>query len=111
MVESYETNEFALADSVVKIMWIINNSNYEELRKIEGCQTLWDLNATTTDVQVIKKMAKALGVTDEHLYHDEEATVDTMKKTYTQILKASRKMSANEVPHVIMAYCGGHGAT
>ena len=56
-------------------------------------------------------MAKGLGVKDEHLYHDEEATVDAMKATYMKILKASRKMSADQVPHVIITYCGGHGAT
>ena len=50
MVESSGTNEFTMADKVVKIMWIVNNSKYEELRKIEGCSTLWDLTATTSDV-------------------------------------------------------------
>ena len=37
MVESTQTDEYGLADKVVKIMWIVNNSKYEELRKIEGC--------------------------------------------------------------------------
>ena len=111
MVESSESNPLAIADKVEKIFWIVNNSKYDELRKIEGCTTLWDLNATPVDVQVIKKMAKGLGVKDENLYHDEEATLEAMKASYMKILKASRKMSANEVPHVIMTYCGGHGAT
>ena len=75
-------------------MWIMNNSIYDELRKIEGCNTLWDLKATPIDVKVIQKMAKAFGVKDEHYFHDSEATLDDLKKSYMAILKLSRKMSA-----------------
>ena len=32
-----------------KIFWIVNVSKYPELRKIEGCGALTDLNATITD--------------------------------------------------------------
>ena len=32
-----------------KIFWIVNVSKYPELRKIEGCNALTDLNATITD--------------------------------------------------------------
>ena len=41
-----------------------NNSVYDELRKQEGCDTLTDLKATTTDCMDIMKMAKGLGVPD-----------------------------------------------
>lgn len=64
-----------------------------------------------TDVKVILKMAKAFGVKDENLYHDQEPDAATLKKTYMAILKASRAMSSKEEPHIIMVYCGGHGAT
>ena len=47
-----------------KIFWIFNNSVYDELRKQEGCGTLTDLKATTTDCLDIMKMAKGLGVPD-----------------------------------------------
>ena len=55
---------------------------------------MWDLNATPVDVKVIQKMAKAFGVKDEHYFHDSEATLDDLKKSYMAILKLSRKMSA-----------------
>ena len=111
MVESSTANEYTQADKVVKIMWILNNSKYDLLRTIEGCNTLWDLNATTSDVKIVKKMAIGFGVKEENIFHDEEPTVDDLKKAYMQILKMSRKMSAQEQPHIIMVYCGGHGAT
>ena len=69
------------------------------------------MNATPTDVKTIIKFAKALGVKDEHLHHDSEPDAAALKKTYMTILKQSRALSAKEEPHVIMCYCGGHGAT
>ena len=34
-----------------------------------------------------------------------------MKATYNTILKISRRRSADEIPHLIFVYCGGHGST
>ena len=56
-------------------------------------------------------MAKQLGVKDENIFRDEEATVAQMKKTYMVILKKSRALTAADTPHLIMVYVGGHGAT
>ena len=70
---------------VEKIFWIVNNSVYDELRKIEGCETLTDLKATTTDCQDILKIAKGFEVPDENIYRNEEPTVEEMKKTFIDI--------------------------
>ena len=94
-----------------KIFWILNNSAYPELRKLEGCETLTDLKATTTDCQDIMKMAKGFGVPDENIYRNEEPTFAEMKKTFMDIFKKSKALSAAKKPHIIMVYCGGHGAT
>ena len=88
-----DTGDAALAD-VEKIFWIVNVSDYEELRKIEGCERLTDLKATTTDCHEIVKMAKSFGVKDEYIFRDEEATYKSMNKTYSEILKLSRKWSS-----------------
>ena len=53
-----------------KIFWIVNVSKYPELRKIEGCSALTDLNATITDCKEIMKMAKGFGVKDEYIFRD-----------------------------------------
>ena len=75
-----------VSDELVKMFWIVNVSKYSELRKLEGCQDLTDLNATTTDCVDIMKMAKGLGVKDENIFRDEEATIDKMNTTYKKIL-------------------------
>ena len=85
--------EGVLAD-LEKIFWIVNVSGYEELRNIKGCEKLIDLKATTTDCQEIVKMAKSFGVKDEYIFRDEETTYKSMNKTYSEILKLSRKWSS-----------------
>ena len=79
-----------------KIFWIFNCSVYDELRKQEGCETLTDLKATTTDCEDIVKMAKGLGVPDEYIFRSEEPTQAVMKKTYMDIYKLSKKMTAKK---------------
>ena len=32
-----------------KFFWMITEAKYDKLRKVEGCDTLTDLNATVTD--------------------------------------------------------------
>ena len=103
--------ETAPVGELEKLFWIVNVSKYPELRKLGGCEDLTDLLATTTDCKDIMKMAKGLGVKDENIFRDEEATAAQMKKTYMQILKKSRALTAADTPHLIMFYCGGHGAT
>ena len=56
-------------------------------------------------------MAKGFGCKDEHIFRNSEPTQKDMKKTYMDILKLSRKLTAENQEHLIMVYCGGHGAT
>ena len=100
-----------VSNELQKIFWILNVSKYPELRKLEGCQDLTDLNATIPDCLEIMKMAKGLGVRDENIYRDEEPSFDQMKATYMKIFKQSRALSTAGTPHLIMVYVGGHGAT
>ena len=65
-------------------------AKYEELRKIEGCKTLYDLNATITDAKHIIAIADAIGVKDEHRFIDVSPTAKDIKATYMKIMKLSR---------------------
>ena len=56
-------------------------------------------------------MAKGFGVKDEYIYRDEEASFDSMQKTYREIFMQSKKWTVAGQKHLIMFYCGGHGAT
>ena len=42
--------------------WISNNDNYSDLRNIEDCGTLNDLNATPRDCKEILKFARKIRV-------------------------------------------------
>ena len=60
--ESTEEDDVSEVKELQKIFWIFNCTVYDELRKQEGCETLTDLKATTTDCEDIVKMAKGLEV-------------------------------------------------
>ena len=66
--------------------------------------------ATPKDVLHIKNMARAYGVRPENLYEDSEPDIKALKKTHLKIMHQSKKLDVNGTPHVIMVYCGGHGA-
>ena len=57
------------------------------------------------------KMAENLGVPEANRFIDISPSVADLKKSYMAIMKMSRKKSADEIPHVIFVYIGGHGAT
>ena len=99
------------AESLVVIGWIFNNSIYDKLRVIEGCEKLEDLKATPTDVEHIKKMFQCYGVKDENLYLNAEPDLKQLNATYIEIRKKSRALTGANQAHVILVYCGGHGAT
>ena len=110
MVES-SPYAMAAADNLVKIFWMINNSKYEKLRLIKGCETLWDLTATPKDIVFIEKMAKAYGVAPDDFYKNTEADMKGLKTSYSAIMKKSRGLTHEGKAHLIIVYCGGHGAT
>ena len=94
--ESTEEDDVSEVKELQKIFWIFNCTVYDELRKQEGCETLTDLKATTTDCEDIVKMAKGLGVPDEYIFRSEEPTQAVMRKTYMDIYKLSKKMTAKK---------------
>ena len=110
MVES-SPYAMAAADNLVKIFWMINNSKYDKLRLIKGCETLWDLTATPKDIVFIEKMAKAYGVAPDDFYKNTEADMKGLKTSYSAIMKKSRGLTHEGKAHLIIVYCGGHGAT
>ena len=57
------------------------------------------------------KMARGFGVKEENIFRDEEATFASMKKTCNELLNKSRALTLQKRKHLIMFYCGGHGAT
>ena len=76
------------------IGWIFNNSIYDKLRVIKGCEELKDLTATPTDVNHIKKMFQCYGVKDENLYIDAEPDLKKLQETYIEIRKKSRALTS-----------------
>ena len=94
MVESKPFHH-AKMQELVKIFWIINNSKYDQLRLLKGCENLADLEATPKDVVFIEKMAKCFGVEDENLFKDSEPDAKQLKKTYLEIRKRSRTLTSN----------------
>ena len=90
---------------------MVTEDQYAELRKIEDCDTLYDLKATVTDGAHIMKIADEIGVEDEYRFVDISPTFADMKKTFNKILKITRRLSVEGKPHLLIVYIGGHGAT
>ena len=73
--------KLAAAKSEPIFFWMITDKDYSQLRKIEGCEDLGDLGATKTDATHILNFAKGLGVPDDHMFRNDSATLDDLKKT------------------------------
>ena len=89
----------------------MNNSKYGKLREIEGCEKLEDLKATTSDIVYIQNLARSYGVQDENFYKNSEPGMEQLKKSEIEIRKKSRRLTDEGKPHLVIVYCGGHGAT
>ena len=96
---------------IIKMFWLISEAFYPLLRKIEGCDPLLDLKATITDNEHINAIADSFGIPQENRFINISPSFDDLKKSNLEILKKSRKLSGDEIPHVIFVYVGGHGAT
>ena len=51
----------------VLFIWIANNDDYNELRKMDGCSTQIDLTATLKDCEEIMKFARKMRVPEENI--------------------------------------------
>ena len=51
------------------------------------------MDATPSDCEHIKEVAKKLRVKPSHIYHDENADFETLTKTYKKLLLASRALN------------------
>ena len=90
---------------------MVTEAQYAELRKLDGCENLIDLPATIKDSAAILKIADMIGVEDEYRFVNNSPTIEGMKETYNQILRLTRKFSCDRIPHLLIVYIGGHGAT
>ena len=96
----------------IVIFWIITDKDYSELRKIVGCEKLYDLKATKTDSVHIVNFAKELGVAEDQIFRSEGASLEELKQTFNEINTLTRKISyKDEKEHTLIVYCGGHGAS
>ena len=88
-------------------------NKYENLRTIEGCEQLADLNATVTDGVYIKDIAENLKIPEENRFININPTSKELSATYLKILKLTRKYAVDgeNTPHVLFVYVGGHGAS
>ena len=79
---------------------------------MDGCENLVNLNATPKDIVFVERMARGYGVLEENIFRTEEATeVKQLNQSFITIKKRSIELTAAKTPHVLMVYCGGHGAT
>ena len=56
-------------------------------------------------------MCENLGIPEENRVISKSPTMKELKDEYMKLLKKSRKHTHDGVPHVILVYVGGHGAT
>ena len=92
-----------------RFFWIIIDKDYEELRKIEGCEKLGDLNATKSDATHIVDFARGVGVPDENIWRYDGTNLETVKAKYNEILKKTKELTALGEEHTLFVYVGGHG--
>ena len=59
-----------LNDGLEKIFWLITENDYSELRELDGCKDLGDLDATIKDSKHMINMADALGIPRANQYID-----------------------------------------
>ena len=107
----FDVSQVVDKSKLVIIFWVINNSKYGKLRQIEGCIKLDDLKATTSDIVHIQNLARSYGVEDENIYRNSEPSMEELKKNEIEIRKKSRRLTDEGRSHLVMVYCGGHGAT
>ena len=92
-------------------MWIITQMKYDNLRTIEGCEGLEDLEATKTDATHILNIARGFGIPESRLFRNDGSTFAELKATELKIRKMSSKMTEDGIPHTLLVYAGGHGAS
>ena len=110
MVES-SANKLQKAVEMHKYFWMVTQDIYDNLRQIDGCENLKDLNATKTDGGYIQEMARKIGVPKENTFIDIRPSQKDLKKSYSKIMMASRTHTVDKEPHLIFVYVGGHGCT
>ena len=110
MVES-SGNKLQKAVQMHKYFWMVTQDAYDNLRQINGCENLKDLNATKTDGGYVQEMARKLGVPQENTFIDIRPNQKDLKKSYSKIMMASRTHTVDQEPHLIFVYVGGHGCT
>ena len=96
---------------MIKLFWLISESDYELLRGVNGCEGQSDLPATVTDNDHIIAIADGLGIPQDNRFININPDKKDLDKSYKEILKLSRKLDNEAKPHVIFVYAGGHGAT
>ena len=75
-------------------LWIIQDNDYSELRKAEGCGDFQNLPATPQDAVEIKRMAMMLGIKRENIKHfsgaskrDLSGYYKLLKKEYSKLMR------------------------
>ena len=76
MVETTNQQMMTNARKELVYLWIITDRDYSQLRKVEGCEMLGDLNATKTDSVHILEFAKAMGVTEDRIFRNQAANIE-----------------------------------
>ena len=76
-----------LNDGLEKIFWLITENDYSELRKIDGCKELGNLDATIKDGKHMISMADAFGIPRPNQYIDIKPTAKRLNETMKKIRK------------------------
>ena len=92
-------------------LWIIQDNDYSDLRTANGCDKFLDLPATITDAEEIKKLAKMIGIPEEHIYHFHASNKKDLNKYYTDLKKEYQRLLKDMDNVFLLVYCSGHGVS
>ena len=62
------------------ILWIVEQKTYAKLRKaFKSCKGLPDFSEQSDNVDQIKIIARDMGVKDEHIFEDQNTTMEALE--------------------------------
>ena len=99
------------AIEIEKIAWFFVCNNYEEFRKIKGCDKFINLAAVTKDLKTVIKIADSMGIPNdsEHRIISINPSREELMEAYEIIVRKQVIHMANNTPIFLFVYFGGHG--
>ena len=94
-------------------LWIIQDEDYSELKKVPGCEDFCNLPATKKDAEQIRELASKLGIEEANINHFNKSSKQTLQEFYTRLKDHyTTLMREKDIERVfLLVYCSGHGVT